>query len=274
MRSLRQKQTLASFDWQWRELPQGGALLTEPWFREHVDVIISEELLCVAREWFQGKTVLDAGCGNGRWTIGLLRLGCSVTAVDASESALEHLRAAVDELCTPEEAARLESREADLLRLPAELTERQFDLVFSFGVLHHTGDTRRALGNVAGLVAPEGILFAYLYGKESVSTPGRAMLELCRLGLAPLPFSLKKKVIAKLSHEGDVHQAFDCLSPTINTRHTFEEVAAWLAEEGFLDVEQTIRHSELFVRALRDVAALAPYVLPKPEPPYWFERYA
>ena len=274
MRSLRQRQTLASFDWQWRELPQGGALLTEPWFREHVDAIISDELLCVSRDWFQGKTVLDAGCGNGRWTIGLLRLGCSVTAVDASASALEHLQAAVNELCTPEEAGRLEPGEADLLQLSPDLAERRFDLVFSFGVLHHTGDTRRALRSVSALAAPDGVLFAYLYGKASVSTPGRAMLELCRLGLAPLPFGLKKKVIAKLSHQGDVHQAFDCLSPTINTRHTFDEVAGWLAEEGFTDVVQTIRHSELFVRALRDTAALAPYLLPKPEPPYWFERYA
>ena len=80
MPSLRQKQTLASFDWQWRELPDGGALLAEPWFREHVDAILSEELLCVSRDWFPGRMVLDAGCGNGRWTIGLLKLGCKLRA--------------------------------------------------------------------------------------------------------------------------------------------------------------------------------------------------
>ena len=76
MRGLLQKQTLKSFDSQWAQLPEGGALLTEEWFREHVDTIVAEELLAVRREWFPGREVLDAGCGNGRWTIGLLRLGC------------------------------------------------------------------------------------------------------------------------------------------------------------------------------------------------------
>ena len=274
MPSLRQKQTLASFDWQWRELPEGGALLTEPWFREHVDSIISEELLCVSRDWFPGRAVLDAGCGNGRWTIGLLRLGCQVCAIDASEAALGHLQAAVEELCTEEERERLEVEQVNLLDLPRDLREREFDLVFTFGVLHHTGDTRQALRNAAALAGPEGMLFAYLYGRRSVSRKQRATLELVRIALAPLPFSLKRKVISKLSRGGDTHQAFDCLSPTINTRHTFEQVRAWLTEDGFEDVAETIRHTELFVRALRDPAALSPFLLPKPEPPYWFERYA
>jgi SAM-dependent methyltransferase len=274
MSSLRQKQTLASFDWQWRELPEGGALLTEPWFREHVDSIISEELLCVSRDWFPGRAVLDAGCGNGRWTIGLLRLGCRVCSVDASEAALGHLQAAVDELCTPEERERLEVEHVNLLELPAGLRERDFDLVFTFGVLHHTGNTRQALRNVAALAGPEGMLFAYLYGRGSVSRKQSATLELVRIALAPLPFSVKRKVISRLSRGGDTHQAFDCLSPTINTRHTFEEVGAWLAEDGFGDVDETIPHTELFVRALRDPGAIGPFLLPKPEPPYWFERYA
>jgi SAM-dependent methyltransferase len=274
MPSLRQKQTLASFDWQWRELPEGGALLTEPWFREHVESIISEDLLCVSRDWFRGRTVLDAGCGNGRWTIGLLRLGCQVCAVDASDAALGHLHTAVDELCTEEERERLEVEQVNLLELPPALRERSFDLVFTFGVLHHTGDTRRALRNVAALVGPEGMLFAYLYGRDSVPAKKRATIELVRLALAPLPFSVKRKVIAKLSRGGDTHQAFDCLSPTINTRHTFEQVRAWLKEDGFESAEETIRHTELFVRALRDPAAVSSFLLPKPEPPYWFERYA
>lgn len=274
MPSLRQKQTLRSFDWQWRELPEGGALLTEPWFRERVDSIIAEELLCVSRDWFPGRTVLDAGCGNGRWTIGLLKLGCQVCAVDASEAALGHLQAAVDELCTEEERERLEVEQVNLLDLPDDLRGREFDLVFTFGVLHHTGNTRQALRNVAALAGADGMLFAYLYGRGSVSRKQSARLELVRVALAPLPFSVKRKVIARLSRGGDTHQAFDCLSPTINTRHTFEEVGAWLAEAGFEDVEETIRHTELFVRALRDREALSSYLLPKPEPPYWFERYA
>jgi 2-polyprenyl-3-methyl-5-hydroxy-6-metoxy-1,4-benzoquinol methylase len=274
MRGVLQKQTLASFDSQWAQLPEGDALLTEPWFREHVDSIITDELICVSRDWFSGKSVLDAGCGNGRWTIGLLRLGCHVTAVDASPHALERLHESIAELCTPAEQERLSAREANLLELPAELASESFDLVFSFGVLHHTGDTRRALKNVAALVGPAGMLFLYLYGSRSLSPVGRALLELRRLALAPLPFALKRKVLAAVYRRSDTHQVFDCLSPTINTRHTFEQVRPWLEAEGFPSVEQTIPASELFVRALRDEEPLRPYLRSKPSPPYWYERYA
>ncbi|HET9315018.1 MAG TPA: class I SAM-dependent methyltransferase, partial [Vicinamibacteria bacterium] len=137
---LRRRQTLASFDHQWGCLREGDAMLSDPWFRENVDRVIVEELLCVERDWFHGKTVLDAGCGIGRWTLGLLRLGCRVLAVDASTHALEAVHAGLRELA-PDAVAegRLETRQVDLLDLPPDIRERRFDLVFSFGVLHHTG---------------------------------------------------------------------------------------------------------------------------------------
>ena len=69
-------------------------------------------------------------------------------------------------------AGRLATEKIDLLSMPAPLAGRRFDLVFSFGVLHHTGDTRRALGNVAGLTRHDGVLFAYLYGARSL-IPGK-----------------------------------------------------------------------------------------------------
>jgi SAM-dependent methyltransferase len=271
IRRLRQKQTLASFDYQWRELTDGGALLTDDWFSRNVDRIISAELLCLKPEWFVGKRVLDAGSGNGRWTIGLLRLGSDVVAVDASRHALERVQDSVAKL-VPERASRLETHPLDLLDLPSDFAGERFDLVFSFGVLHHTGDTRRALQNVASLVGEDGIIFLYLYGERSFSARGRAMLELRRLALAPLPFGLKRRLIAKTG--SDVHQAFDALSPTINTRHTFEEVERWLEAEGFAAVDRTIEHSELFVRAARSPEALQGYELARPSPPYWFDRYA
>ena len=55
IRRVLQKQTLASFDYQWRELTEGGALLTDDWFTRNVDRIISEELLCLDPAWFRGK---------------------------------------------------------------------------------------------------------------------------------------------------------------------------------------------------------------------------
>jgi SAM-dependent methyltransferase len=273
MRGLLRSQTLASFDYQWRELPEGEALASDEWFVENVAPIISEQLLCLRADWFQGKRVLDAGCGIGRWAVGLLQLGCEVVATDFSEHAVERTRENVAAFCTPDEAARLETMQADILDLPADLASDRFDLAFSFGVLHHTGDTRRALAAIADLVVPDGALFVYLYGKRSLSNRDRASLAVQRFILAPLPFALKRRAISLLRPGVDEHQVFDLLSPTINARHTFGEVGNWLVEAGFPEVVQTIDHSELFVRALRTPEPFAPFLLPFPGRPYWFERY-
>jgi len=39
---LARRQTLASFDYQWRHLPEGDAMLSDPWFVDHADAILAE----------------------------------------------------------------------------------------------------------------------------------------------------------------------------------------------------------------------------------------
>lgn len=271
-RELSRRQTLRSFDYQWRALPEGDAMLSDPWFRDNVDRIVARELLRVDPEWFRGRSVLDAGCGGGRWTIGLLRLGASVLAADSSLAALDATRARAEAL-VPEAVreGRLSLVQMDLLRPAAALAQHRFDLVFCFGVLHHTGNTRAALAAVAPLVTPNGLLFLYLYGAESVSPLTRGALAVGRLALAPLPFHWKKRALTLLLPGRDTHQAFDCWSPLINDRCTFETVKGWLGDLGFCHVVRTLEHTELFVRAARR-EGVAPYLDP-PSRPYWFEHY-
>ncbi len=270
---IRQRETLESFEYQWRRLAKGDAMLSDPWFLENVDRIIADELLRIDRSWFPGRRVLDAGCGLGRWTIGLLRLGCRVLAVDASAAALETLNEQA-RLLVPEAISenRLETQQVNLLELPATLAARRFDLVFSFGVLHHTGDTRRALANVASLVDSEGVLFLYLYGRHSVNLRQRLALATVRWGLTPLPFALKVRVLKLLRPGRDPHQLFDLFSPLINDRFDRSVIAGWLAEFGFADVEPTIDHAEIYLRAQRASGSRLPR-RPSPTRPYWFERY-
>lgn len=268
---LKRRQTLASFDYQWGSLTTGDAMLDDPWFVERVDGLLADELLGIRREWFPGRRVLDAGCGGGRWTVGFLRLGAQVTSVDFSAHAVETTRAEARRL-VPGSEARLVARRADLLADPAELGG-PYDLVYSFGVLHHTGDTRRALAHVAGAVAPDGVLFVYLYGTRSVDWRKRAVLTVLRTALAPLPFAMKTRALKWLLPSRDVHQAFDLFSPVINDRYRHEEVEGWLRELGFTEVARTLDHTEVFLRACREVCSAGPF-LPPATRPYWFERYA
>jgi SAM-dependent methyltransferase len=270
---LARRQTLASFDYQWRHLPAGDAMLSEPWFAEHADAILADELLAVDRAWFRGRNALDAGCGGGRWTLALLRLGCRVTAVDASAAALAATREQVARL-VPEALAegRLHTEQVDLLALPEPLARARFDLVFSFGVLHHTGDTRRALAALAPLVAEDGLLFLYLYGRGSARGARSVLLRAARLALAPLPFALKTAVLRRLLPRRDPHQLFDLLSPVVNDVEDHATVEQWLRDLGFPDVARTAEHTEIFVRAARLSCSARPF-RPTPAPPYWFERY-
>jgi SAM-dependent methyltransferase len=271
--SLRRRQTLASFDYQWGEIPAGDAMLSDPWFAGSVDRIVSEELLGVERRWFAGREALDAGCGGGRWTLGLLRLGCRVTAVDFSPRALESTRSQMARLAPDAvREGRLATERVDLLSPPDSLARRRFDLVFSFGVLHHTGDTREALGRVAAMTKDDGLLFVYLYGAGSLTRLQRAALVLARAGLAPLGFRAKRALLARVLPGRDTHQAFDLLSPLVNDRRRPDEVEGWLRALGFSDVARTIPHDELFLRAARERCSARPF-RPLASPPYWLERY-
>ncbi|MFN2453680.1 MAG: class I SAM-dependent methyltransferase [Pyrinomonadaceae bacterium] len=240
-----QQQTLASFDWQWAHLPEGDFMPGDPWFDAHATRILAEELCALRPDWFAGKRVLDAGCGQGRWTRSLLELGAVVTAIDYSEAGLKRTR----QICGATE--RLTTRRVNLLELPDDLRQQSFDLVFSFGVLHHTGDTWGALHNVAPLVGEGGALFLYLYGAQSWTTQRQKGIEELRQTLAPLSFDQK---IARLrSHfpGEDPHQLFDLMSPVINDRVLFSEVAAKLSSMQFQSVEQTVASTEIYLRAIR-----------------------
>ena len=79
-----------------------------------------------ALEYLQGK-VLDYGCGLGNLTIAAARRGCSVVALDASHTAIEHLRQVAKSESLPISAA-----EADLRT--HELNE-DYDAVVAIGLL-------------------------------------------------------------------------------------------------------------------------------------------
>lgn len=271
LRERLRQQTRRSFDYQWAGIPAGDAMLSDPWFIEHADRILAAELLALDPAWFPGRLVLDAGCGGGRWTLGLLRLGCRVLAVDSSPHALQSTRDQMARLAPEALAAgRLETLEVDLLDPPPALARRRFDLIYSFGVLHHTGDTRRALGNLAPLLTESGFLFLYLYGLRPPAY--RVALAMLRVLLFPLPFAAKKAALSRLFPRRDVHQTFDLLSPAINDSFAHATVESWLSELGFPHLLRTLESSEVFLRASRTPP---PPGLSRPlaKRPYWFERY-
>ena len=112
----------------------------------------------VTAEAFQGKVVLDAGCGSGRFTRTSASFGARlVVGVDLSsavDQAFEGTRHLPNVLIV----------QGDILRLPLRPA---FDYAFSIGVLHHTENPRQAFLQVASKLSPAGEISAWVYGREN-----------------------------------------------------------------------------------------------------------
>jgi ubiquinone/menaquinone biosynthesis C-methylase UbiE len=111
-------------------------------------------------ERWRGKRVLEVGVGLGTDFVRFARAGAEATGVDLTEAAVESVR----------ERLALEDLSADLRVADAEdlpFAEGEFDLVYSWGVLHHTPDTQRALAEVRRVVKPGGEGKVMLYSRRS-----------------------------------------------------------------------------------------------------------
>lgn len=116
-------------------------------------------------ERWKGKRVLEIGCGIGTDTINFARHGAEVTAVDLSSSSLEvaRQRAAVFGL-----DKQIRFVEANAEELPTAVEPAAYDLVYSFGVIHHTPHPERVIQAIAeNYVRPGTTLKLMVYNRRS-----------------------------------------------------------------------------------------------------------
>jgi SAM-dependent methyltransferase len=103
-----------------------------------------------------GRRVLEIGCGLGTDTINFARAGARVTAVDLSSRSLELARQRAEVFALTE---RITFIEADAERLSEFVEPAQYDLVYSFGVIHHTPHPGRVLDEIRRHYAGPGTTF-------------------------------------------------------------------------------------------------------------------
>ncbi len=110
---------------------------------------------------YAGKSILEVGCGLGTDLVQFARAGAAVTGVDLTPNSIDLVKKRFA-------LAGLQGRAlvADAENLPFSAGE--FDVVYSFGVLHHTPDTQKAIDEVFRVLKPGGEAVIMLYHKHSI----------------------------------------------------------------------------------------------------------
>jgi 2-polyprenyl-3-methyl-5-hydroxy-6-metoxy-1,4-benzoquinol methylase len=109
---------------------------------------------------WQGKKVLEIGCGIGTDTINFARHGADVTAVELSEKSLEIARQRA-------QVYGFQDRIQFYLGNAEELTQsvpiESYDLIYSFGVIHHTPQPERVIEQMRHYTRPDSTVKIMVY---------------------------------------------------------------------------------------------------------------
>tara|TARA_Y100001978_G_scaffold159054_1_gene144831 strand:- start:6950 stop:7783 length:834 start_codon:yes stop_codon:yes gene_type:complete len=127
-------------------------------------IISTKKVLEESQIDLKNKTVIDIGSGSGLFSLVALELGAKfVLSFDYDPDSVN---------CTKKllsirkfDNRRYKCLEGSILNDSFISTLGQFDLVYSWGVLHHTGKIYKALENSSKLVKKDGLIFISLYQK-------------------------------------------------------------------------------------------------------------
>lgn len=109
---------------------------------------------------WNGKKVLEIGCGIGTDTMNFLRGGAQVTSVDLST---ESLKMAAERAEVYGLADRVTFHQANAELLSETVPVEPYDLVYSFGVIHHTPHPERVLDEIRKYVRPGSTIKLMMY---------------------------------------------------------------------------------------------------------------
>lgn len=131
----------------------------------------------------RGRRFLDVGSGSGLFSLAARRLGAQVRSFDYDPQSVACTRE-LKRRYFPDDPEWLVG-EGSVLDAAFVGTLGEWDVVYSWGVLHHTGDMSVALANVADLVCRGGKLFVAIYNDQGRSSAVWLKVKQAYNGLPP-----------------------------------------------------------------------------------------
>lgn len=120
----------------------------------------------------EGMKFLDAGSGSGLFSLAAYRLGATVVSFDADEASVECTTAVRDQF-----SAQWQITAGSLLDSKFMNSLGQFDVVYCWGVAHHTGNQWLAMEHLAQAVTAEGRLVIAIYNDEQFVSKGWLVIK-------------------------------------------------------------------------------------------------
>jgi len=213
---------MRDFDYQWKNLPDKNIEYNDDRIKEFLNFtkLHSGDI--------SGKYCLDAGCGSGRYTYAMMKLGAMrVDSFDISEEGVKKCQ-----------KINPTAYVFDIMNLKPNPI---YDFVLSWGVLHHTAYPRKAFSKVASQVKKqEGTLHVMLYHKDTQKTyeEGRRLWKSLSQEERIMYCEEKAK-----SGGGTLHGWYDAFNPEYNFSFTEDETKKWFKEEGFSKIKLTKKYN-------------------------------
>jgi len=201
-----------------------------------------------------GKLILDAGCGGGRFVSYLNKFGAKIVGIDVRH---EGLKMSLKDF---KYNNNIHFAQADLFNLPFK--EKSFDFIYSFGVLHHTPDTKKAFQGLVKFLKPGADIAIWVYSKSEKTYISDGLRFITKrmpkrllyiLGVfiislyAPLlKISKLKNFLTRVLYgirlpwhdrwNWRIQSFLDWYGPTYQYKHTYEELKQWFEESGLEDI--------------------------------------
>lgn len=181
------------------------------------------------------KSVLDVGCGDGKYSLAWKQLGArTVTGVDFSEKAISIANERVRDF-------GVDYKIDNALNL--SIDDNAFDIVYCYGVLHHTADPKQGISELVRVMKTGGFGWVYI-----IERPGGFywdIVEILRVVMKDVDVNYARKVLSLLNvPPKKIFRTLDHVLAPINIRMTEGDIEKTLKKAGAKDIKKMKRGTD------------------------------